>query len=85
MTETTIIHTEADQVARDIANSAMNAIETHEKVCAERQLHIIETLRELKDGVAGLYRRFWVAAIFVISTLFSVCGGLIYLILSKPH
>jgi hypothetical protein len=71
-----------DQSARDNANKAISLIETHERVCTERQGHIIDNLRDLKTGVEGLYRRFWAAALFIISLLLSACGALIYLVLA---
>ena len=72
-----------DQTARDTANKALAAIEGHEKVCMERQGHIIENLGDLKRGVEGLYRRFWAAALFIISLLLSACGALIYLVIER--
>lgn len=74
---------EADQVARDIAKDALARIEGHEKVCAERQGHIMDSLRDVKRGVEGLYRRFWAAAIGIIALLLSVCGALLWLIMTK--
>ncbi|HKX36122.1 MAG TPA: hypothetical protein VJM79_05580 [Rhizorhapis sp.] len=74
---------EIDQVARDAANRALLSIAAHEQVCAERQGHILQGLGELKQDVRGLFLRFWVAAITLITILLSVCGSLIYLILSK--
>lgn len=74
---------EVDQVARDAANRALLSIGAHEQVCAERQGHIIQSLAELKQDVRGLFLRFWVAAVTLITVLMSVCGSLIYLILSK--
>ncbi len=76
---------EIDQVARDTANLALLSIGAHEQVCAERQGHIIQGLHELKQDVKGLFLRFWVAAITLITVLMSVCGSLIYLILSRAH
>jgi hypothetical protein len=76
---------EIDQVARDAANRALLSIAAHEQVCAERQGHILQGLGELKQDVRGLFLRFWVAAITLITILLSVCGSLIYLILSKAH
>jgi hypothetical protein len=75
--------TEADHIARDSANRAISLIEAHERICSERQGHILENLSELKRGVEGLYRRFWTVAVGVIALLISACGGLIYLILAK--
>jgi hypothetical protein len=75
--------TEVDQAARDAANKALLTISAHEQVCAERQGHIIQSLAELKQDVRGLFLRFWVAAITLITILISVCGSLLYLILSK--
>jgi hypothetical protein len=72
-----------DQAARDAANKALGYIAAHEQVCAERQGHIIQGLAELKQDVKGLFLRFWVAAISLITILMSVCGSLIYLILSR--
>jgi hypothetical protein len=72
-----------DQLARDAAAKALASIEAHEQVCAERQGHIIQGLAELKQDVKGLFLRFWVAAISLITILMSVCGSLIYLILSR--
>jgi len=77
--------TEIDQTARDAANRALLSIVAHEQICAERQGHIIEGLAELKQDVKGLFLRFWVAAITLITVLMSVCGSLIYLILSRGH
>lgn len=74
---------EADQVARDTANRALMQIEAHEKVCAERQGHIITGLQDLKRGVEGLYRRFWAIAVGVVSLLLAACGTLLYLILTR--
>lgn len=76
---------EIDQVARDAANRALLSIAAHEQVCAERQGHILQGLGELKQDVRGLFLRFWVAAITLITILLSVCGSLIYLILSRSH
>lgn len=75
--------TEADHIARDSANRAISLIEAHERICSERQGHILENLSELKRGVEGLYRRFWAVAVGVIALLISACGGLIYLILTR--
>ena len=55
----------------------------HERICSERQRHIIQNLSELKRSVEGLYRRFWSVAVGVIALLISACGGLIYLILTR--
>jgi len=77
--------TETDQVARDAANRALLSIAAHEQVCAERQGHILQGLAELKLDVRGLFLRFWVAAVTLITILLSVCGSLIYLILSRAH
>jgi hypothetical protein len=74
---------EIDQVARDASTKAISLIETHERVCTERQGHIIENLRDLKTGVEGLYRRFWAAALGIITLLLSIVGALIYLVLGK--
>ena len=76
---------EIDQVARDAANRALLSIAAHEQVCAERQGHILQGLGELKQDVRGLFLRFWVAAITLITILLSVCGSLIYLILSRAQ
>ena len=76
---------EIDQVARDAANRALLSIAAHEQVCAERQGHILQGLGELKQDVRGLFLRFWVAAVTLITILLSVCGSLIYLILSRAH
>ena len=76
---------EIDQVARDAANRALLSIAAHEQVCAERQGHILQGLGELKQDVRGLFLRFWLAAITLITILLSVCGSLIYLILSRAH
>ena len=73
----------ADQMARDAASRALASIAAHEQVCAERQGHILQGLAELKQDVKGLFLRFWVAAISLITILLSVCGSLIYLILSR--
>ena len=75
--------TEVDQLARDTANKAISLIETHEQVCTERQGHIIENLRDLKRGVEGLYRRFWAAALGIITLLITALGSLLYLIIGK--
>ena len=75
--------TEADHVARDTATRAISLIEAHERICSERQGHIIQNLSELKRGMEGLYRRFWSVAVGVIALLISACGGLIYLILTR--
>lgn len=76
---------DVDQAARDAANRALQSIAAHEQVSAERQGHIIQGLQELKQDVKGLFLSFWVAAITLITILLSVCGSLIYLILSKAH
>lgn len=68
---------EADQVARDVANKAIAKIEAHELVCAERQGHIIQSLQEVKRGVEGLYRRFWAAALGIIVLLLTIVGKLV--------
>lgn len=70
--------TEVDQVARDLSNRAIALIDTHERVCTERQIHIIDNLHDLKRGVEGLYRRFWVAAIGIIMLLLTICGTLFW-------
>lgn len=69
-----------DQMARDEATRAISLIEGHERVCTERQGHILANLGDLKRGVEGLYRRFWAAAICCISLLLTACGSLIWLI-----
>jgi hypothetical protein len=74
-----------DQVARDAANKALLSISAHEQVCAERQGNILAGIADLKLDVGALFTRFWVAAVTLITVLLSVCGSLIYLILSKPH
>lgn len=76
---------EADQLARDVANRAIAQIEAHERVCTERQGHIIDNLGELKRGVEGLYRRFWIMACTTITMLITACTALIALILKLPH
>lgn len=70
--------TEADQLARDNANRAIALIESHEKICTERQTHIIESLQDLKRGVEGLYRRFWAAALGIIVLLLTIVGRLVF-------
>jgi hypothetical protein len=77
--------TEIDQVARDAANRALLSIAAHEQICAERQGHILQGLGELTQDVRGLFLRFWVAAVTLITILLSVCGSLVYLILSRTH
>jgi hypothetical protein len=77
--------TDVDQVARDTSNRSISLIESHERVCTERQGHIIESLNDLKRGVEGLYRRFWAAALGIITLLIGALGSLLYLILIKPH
>lgn len=72
-----------DQIARDTSNRAIALIESHERVCTERQGHILENLHDVKRGVEGLYRRFWFAALSAISLLISTCGCLLYLILTR--
>jgi hypothetical protein len=74
-----------DQQARDAASRALSAIEAHQQVCAERQGHIIQGLAELKQDVKGLFLRFWLAAISLITILLSVCGSLVYLLLNKGN
>lgn len=76
--------TDVDQFARDTSNRAISLIESHERVCTERQGHIIESLRDLKTGVEGLYRRFWAAALGIITLLIGALGSLLYLIITKP-
>lgn len=75
--------TETDQFARDTSNRAIALIESHEKVCTERQGHIIESLNDLKRGVEGLYRRFWATALGIITLLLGTLGALIHLIITK--
>jgi hypothetical protein len=75
--------TDVDQLARDTANEAIALIEKHESVCTERQGHIIENLRDLKRGVEGLYRRFWAAALGIITLLLGTLGALIHLIITR--
>lgn len=70
--------TDTDQVARDNANKALASIEAHERVCTERQGHIIEGLAELKLSVRGLYSRFWAAALSIIGFLISISGVLLW-------
>jgi len=72
---------EADQIARDNAKDALARIEAHERVCTERQLHIVSSLESLSRGVDKLNGRFWTAAITVILLLLSGCGALIAIIL----
>lgn len=72
----------ADDVARASAQEALSQIEKHEAVCAERQGHIIQSLNDVKRGVEGLYRRFWAAAIGIITLLIGACGALLYMILT---
>lgn len=74
-----------DQMARDDANRALLLIEGHERVCTERQGHIIQNLDALRRGVEGLYRRFWAAAICCISLLVTACASLLWLIVRMPH
>lgn len=69
--------------AKSAADKALLLIAGHEQICAERQGHIVESLSEIKRELRGLYNRFWVAALFIITTLFSVVGALLYLILTK--
>lgn len=75
--------TEVDQVARDTSNKAIALIESHEKVCTERQGHIIAGIADLKRGVEGLYRRFWAAALGIIALLIGALGPLLYLLLTR--
>lgn len=74
-----------DQMARNDATKAISLIESHERVCTERQGHIIQNLGDLKRGVEGLYRRFWAAAICCISLLITACASLLWLIIKGPH
>ena len=76
---------ETDQLARDSSNRAIALIESHERVCTERQGHIIESLRDLKTGIEGLYRRFWATALGIITLLLGALGSLLYLIITKPQ
>ena len=74
---------EIDQLARDTSQRAISLIESHERVCTERQGHIIESLNDLKRGVEGLYRRFWAAALGIITLLIGMLGALLHLILTR--
>jgi hypothetical protein len=75
--------TDTDQLARDTSQRAISLIESHERVCTERQGHIIESLNDLKRGVEGLYRRFWAAALGIITLLLGTLGALIHLIITR--
>lgn len=72
-----------DQGARDMASRAMNAVEAHERECAVNQRHILGNLDEIKGDIKALFDRFWVAAISVIALMISICGSLIYLIITR--
>lgn len=76
---------EADHVARELAAQAYARIEGHEKVCAERQINIINSLTAVQRGVDRLNGRFWTAAIMTIVLLLSACGGLITIVLRSQH
>lgn len=72
-----------DQVARREATQALANIQGHERVCAERYGNITANLGDLKRGVEGLYRRFWIAAISTISMLATACASLVYMVVTK--
>lgn len=71
-----------DQFARDNAAKAISLIEGHERVCTERQGHIIETLVDVQKSIKGLYSRFWGAAIATIGLLLTACATLLYFIIT---
>lgn len=77
--------TEADHVAREIANQAIARIEGHEQVCTERQQHIIASLNDLKRGVERINGRFLAGAGTLIVLLLSACAGLLIFILRTTH
>ena len=73
-----------DQKARDLAQSAASAIDSHERVCIERWGSAMSTMNDIKRGMDGLYTRFWVAALSTISMLTGACATLIYIVI-RPH
>lgn len=76
---------EADYVAREIANKAIDRIEGHEKICAERQTNIINSLSAVQRGVDRINGRLWAAAVGIISMLVIACGALVFFILKTMH
>lgn len=72
-----------DIMARKDAAAALSDIRSHERICAERYGNITTNLGDLKRGVEGLYRRFWIAAISTISMLATACFALIYMVINK--
>lgn len=72
-----------DQRARDMAQSAISKIQSHEDKCEIRDANKIVILDEIKDKLDGLYDRFWVAALSTIAMLTTACSTLIYMVVSK--
>ena len=75
---------ESDHVAREIANQAIARIEGHEKVCAERQVHIVASLDVLQRSVERINNRIITGGGTLIIALIGACGTLLA-ILMKTH
>jgi hypothetical protein len=72
-----------DQKARDMAQAAASAIDSHEKVCIERWGAAMATMKDIKKSTDGLYTRFWVAAVSTITMLAGACLTLIYMVIHQ--
>lgn len=67
-----------DQKARDMARDAAQMISTHVEVCEEQNRNIIATIGSIKEGMEGLYSRFWVAACSLIALLVGILVKLVF-------
>ena len=77
--------TEVDQIARDNAKDALARIEGHEKVCAERQAHIVSSLETLQRGVERINSRFIAGGGALIIILLGAVGTLAVILLRATH
>jgi len=82
---------------RELAVEGLHNIETHEKVCDQRneklqlqfkslsdgQAQIQESVDELKTHLKSLYNRWWTAAVGGIAVLSGLCIWLVQQVLSK--
>ncbi|WP_139839870.1 hypothetical protein [Oceanibacterium hippocampi] len=66
-----------DTRAIELAQQALSRIDGHEKICSQNQAALIARLAEIKSSIAGLYNRFWLAAVSLIGLLVCVIGWLL--------
>lgn len=66
-----------DTRAIELAQTALNKIDSHEKVCQERWTAIAKSLGKVESGIADIFTRLWVIAGAVIFVLLGIVGFLL--------